>query len=79
MNFKLVGAVLIICGCGLIGFKASALYRAEEYDLRQLISALDYMVCELRYRRSTLPDLCYLVGKERNGRIGKLFENLAKN
>ena len=78
MNFKLVGAVLIICGCGLIGFKASALYRAEEYDLRQLISALDYMVCELRYRRSTLPDLCYLVGKERNGRIGKLFENLAK-
>ena len=78
MSFKLIGAVFIICGCGLIGFKASALYRAEEYDLRQLISALDYMVCELSYRRSALPDLCCLIGKERNGRIGKLFENLAK-
>lgn len=77
MNFKWIGAGLIICGCWMVGFRISAAYRLEEQDLRQLISALDYMVCELSYRRSALPDLCQMISKERNGRIGKLFENLA--
>ena len=78
MSIKLIGAAFIICSCGLVGFKFSAACRAEEHDLRQLISALDYMVCELSYRRSALPDLCSLVGKERNGTVGRLFRNLAK-
>lgn len=78
MTYKLIGAALIICGCGLVGFKLSAACHTEEHDLRQLIIAMDYMVCELSYRMRALPDLCGQVGKERNGHIGKLFENLSR-
>lgn len=78
MNFKWIGAVLIICGCTLAGFMISAAYRREERELHQLIGALDYMSCELQYRRSPLPDLCRLAGTERSGYVGKLFLNLAK-
>ena len=67
MTYKLIGAALIICGCGLVGFKLSAACHTEEHDLRQLIIAMDYMVCELSYRMRALPDLCGQVGKERNG------------
>lgn len=77
MNFKWIGAALIICGCGLAGFMVSAAYRREERDLRQLICALDYMACEMQYRRSPLPDLCRSAAAERNGCIGRLFINLA--
>ena len=78
MRIKWIGAILIICSCGLVGFKISKSYRLEERNLRQLIGALDYMVCELRYRQSALPDICYQIGKERIGCIGKLFANLSK-
>lgn len=78
MNMKWLGAMLIISGCSLTGFSVSAAYRRDEQDLRQLIAALDYMVCELQYHRSPLPELCYQAGTERSGCIGKLFANLAK-
>ena len=78
MSIKWIGAVLIVCCGGMVGFMVSAAYRNEEQNLRQLISALEYMICELNYRRSPLPDLCGLMGKERSGQIGRLFDNLAK-
>lgn len=77
MNLKWLGAAMIILGCGLAGFSLSAAFRREESDLRQLAAALDYMSCELQYNRRPLPDLCYLVGAERSGCIGRLFTNLA--
>lgn len=78
MSIKWIGAILIICSCGLVGFKISKAYRMEEQNLRQLLGALDYMVCELRYRQSALPDICFQIGSERRGCIGKLFANLSK-
>lgn len=77
MNLKWIGAALIICGCGLIGFSISAAYRREERELRQLLGALDFMACELQYRRSPLPELCRQIGTERSGAVGKLFAFLA--
>ena len=78
MNFKWIGAALIICGCAMTGFMASAAYRREEHDLQQFICALNYMTCELQYRRSPLPDLCRSAATERNGCIARLLMNLAK-
>lgn len=77
MNFKWIGAALIICGCGLIGFSISAAYRREERELRQLIGAMEFMTCELQYRMTPLPELCRLAGKERTGCVGRLLTNLA--
>ena len=76
MTFKWIGAALIIFGCGFAGYSVSAAYRREERELRQLAAALEYMVCELQYHRSPLPELCRLVGSERGGCVGRLFTNL---
>ena len=78
MSFKWIGAALIVIGCGLAGFSMSAAYRREEKELRQLAASLEFMSCELQYRRSPLPELCYLIAAERGGCVGRLFLNLAK-
>lgn len=78
MNFKWIGAALIIFGCGLAGFSMSAAYRREERELRQLLGALDFMTRELQYRVAPLPELCRHAGSERNGCVGRLLRNLAK-
>ena len=78
MHIKWIGAALIICSSGFVGFKICAAYRQEEENLRQLISALDYMVWELRYHQSALPDICRQIGTERSGCIGMLFCQLAE-
>lgn len=78
MNFKWIGAILIICGCALIGFSMSAAYRREERLLRQLLVAIAHMIRELQYRVTPLPDLCMQVSREQPGYVSKLFGNLAK-
>ena len=77
MILKWFGAALIISGCSLVGVSISAAYRREERELRQLVSALEYMTCELQYRRCPLPELCRTAGSERNGFIGKFLINLS--
>lgn len=77
MSFKCIGAVLVLCGCGFVGFSMCATYRREERQLRQMLCALDYMVCELQYRVTPLPVLCRQAGIQRNGFVGQLFTNLA--
>lgn len=53
MIIKIFGSILVIAGCGGFGFKIAAARRKEEKTLRNLISALDFMECELQYRMST--------------------------
>jgi len=77
MSFKCIGAILVLCGCSFAGFSMCAAYRREERQLRQLLSALDYMVCELQYRVTPLPELCRQAADHRDGFVGQLFFNLA--
>lgn len=77
MILKLLGAVMIIAGCGGIGFRIAANHRQEEKNLRQLIGILDYMECELQYRLTPLPELCRQAAKEFSGLLGKVFSELA--
>lgn len=67
MNFKWIGAVLIIMGCGGFGLRIAAMHRREEATLRRLVSALDLMECELQYHLTPLPELCQLAAKESRG------------
>lgn len=78
MTYKWIGAMLIIGACGGIGFSMAAAYRNEEKTLRQLISALDFIQCELQYRLTPLPELCRLVGTPGRGAVGKVMERLAR-
>lgn len=77
MDYKWIGAVLIVAGCGGFGFSLSAEHRVQEKYLRKLIAVLDFMTCELRYRMTPLPELCAAAGKECGGALGKLFEKLS--
>ena len=78
MHYKWIGALLIIAGCGGFGFALAANHRREELCLRQLISALDYMECELQYHLTPLPDLCRAAGRESKGIVGKILLQLSQ-
>ena len=78
MNLKLLGAIFITFGCGLFGFSLSHGWRREENILRQLISTLDYMQCELQYRLTPLPDLCRQAATQSQGKIATFFSFLAE-
>ena len=78
MTGKLLGAVLIITGCGVFGYAQSASYRKEEQLLRQFIAALDYMQCELQYRMTPLPELCRQTAAEGRGLISRFLGSLAQ-
>ena len=76
MNLKWIGTIIIILCCGGFGFRMISVHRQKEKELRQLLSALDLLESELRYRLSPLPDLCCFVSSSINGSIGKLFRTL---
>lgn len=76
MDIKWFGAMLIVSGCGAVGFVIAAAYRREEKELRQLSGALDYMACELQYRLTPLPDLCGQAAEECQGSVGRILKDL---
>lgn len=77
MIIKWIGALFVIAGCGGVGFTMAAAYKREEWSLRALTAALDYMACELQFRLSPLSELCRQAGKECTGIVGKVLANLA--
>lgn len=77
MNYKWLGAILVIIGCGGFGFCMASSHRKTESMLRQLISALNYMECELQYRLTPLPELCRQAAKEGKGAVRETFLRLA--
>lgn len=77
MIYKYIGVVLVIAACGGFGCMIAAAYRKEIITLRQLISALDYMECELQYNLTPLPQLCKQTAVESKGFIRTLFYELS--
>ena len=77
MTLKLIGAMLIIFGCGGFGFIIASSHRKEVCSLRQLMSILDYMECELQYRLTPLPELCRHAAAESVGPQKQIFHYLA--
>lgn len=78
MTIKWIGAALILIGCGGTGFSMAAAHRRTEKELAQMLSALDYMQCELQYRLTPLPDLCRQAASHGSGNIKHLFAVLAE-
>lgn len=78
MTLKLLGAVLVLAGCGGFGFAMASSYCREEYTLAQLARALEYMSCELSYRMTPLPQLCRNAANAVTGVIHSFFLTLAE-
>lgn len=77
MTLKIIGSVMVILGCGGFGFKIASARRKEERMLRTLLSALDYMECELQYKMSALPDLCRATAAECCGVLKTIFQSFS--
>ncbi len=73
MTQKWIGSVLIIAGCGGIGFSMASFHRKNEKLLRQLIRILHYMQWELQYRVTPLPELCQAAAMESTNPFRDIF------
>lgn len=74
---KLIGAMFVICACGWFGFSLVLNHKQEEASLGALISALDYMQCELQFHLTPLPELCSQIGRQQTDNVGKLFARIS--
>lgn len=77
MTLRLIGAALVVCGCGAMGFSVANGYRREERALQMLIRALEYMISQLRYQHSALPELCRGAAESCTGTVRSVLEDLA--
>lgn len=76
MDYRWIGAVMIIAGCSSCGFAIAAGKRREEKLLFQLIQILGFMESELQYRLTPLPELCRMSANEVKGSLHAVFLNL---
>ncbi len=74
---RVVGAGLILSGCGSFGFAMAAAHRREERELALLREILEAMSCELSYRQTNLIDLCRSAAEDRHGNAAEFFRTLA--
>lgn len=78
MYIKWIGSVLIVAGCGGVGFSLSGLMRKERKLLQGLLSLLAYLECQLRYQLTPLPELCRQAGRTCGGILEEVFLNFSR-
>lgn len=78
MTPKIVGAMLILAACGGMGISMASGHRRKERMLRQIMTAVQCMACELQYRHTPLPGLMWLCAGETSGQIARVFTAMAK-
>lgn len=78
MNYKWIGAIFILFSCGGFGLHLAHNHRREEATLRQLVSALDFMECELQFHLTPLPELCRRAGMESGGCVRSILLALSR-
>lgn len=77
MTVRIVGAVLIIMGCGGFGMLLASNHRFLTKTLRQFITTLELMECELQYRQTSLPDLCRIAAQNNCEILKSVFLSLS--
>ncbi len=77
MDYKWIGAILIITACGSFGLSLANAHRREEKSLQSLVSALDYMASELHFHATPLPELCRNAAKFTDRGVDQVFSDLA--
>ena len=60
-----------------MGFSIALSHKKEEKTFRQIISAINYMECELQYQLTPLPQLLGQASQETGGAVRNILESLA--
>lgn len=79
MQLKWIGAILVVAGCGSWGLMLAAAYQRQESGLHKLSELLRMMQWELRYRLTSVPDLCRMAAKQTSGLLRCFFLDLARD
>lgn len=74
---KWIGAILVIIGCGGVGFYMAFRYSRELTMLKQFKNALEYMTSELRYRQTPLPQMIKAAADRSCGELRQCLEELS--
>ena len=77
MNYKWIGAILVIGACGGFGFSMAHEALREERQLRRLIGIMNFMECEIQYHLTSLPALCRMSAGQVSGPLRDVFLKLA--
>ena len=77
MIIKWIGALCIIIACLGFGLMLAALHRREVKTLKNLISALDFMECELQFRMPSLSELCSRTAECCQENLRRVFTDLS--
>jgi len=75
---KWIGTMLIVAGCGGIGFSMAMNCRKERKALQDLSGALSHIASELEYRLTPLPELFSKISQCGSGCVFSLFLNLGQ-
>ena len=78
MNFKIIGAALVVTACGGCGFLIAASHHSRIRQFQIFVQVLDYMICELQYRATPLPLLCRMASNQCNGKLQQVLFKLAE-
>lgn len=70
---KWIGAILVLGSCCYFGLYSAASLNTEVRSLQKMISALDFMSCELQYKLTPLPDLCRQTASECSGALKQVL------
>lgn len=73
MIYRIIGAILVFGGCGGFGFAMAASCRREERRLHSFLQAVEFMLCELEYRATPLPQLCRRASDIAGGAVGQVL------
>ena len=77
-KLKLIGAVIIICGCGYTGLKIAADYQKRADTLRMLQNGLNLLETEISYSLTPLPLALQRVGDKLNRETRVIFTRAAE-
>lgn len=77
MTIKMMGAVLILTACGGMGFSVASMHRKKERMLQQLIRSIRFMICELQYRQTPLPQLIRMAAAETTATLHQILMDFA--
>lgn len=77
MHIKLLGAIMVLLGCGGYGMLLAMNHRREVAALHKLVAGVDVMIWELEYRLTPLPELCRLGAERATGAVGTCLTALA--
>lgn len=78
MLLRMVGSIMIICGCSAMGFSLSNDYTLRIRQLEQMNRVLLLLEGEIRYHNSGISEALLKISKMSNGIFSTFFINVVK-